>query len=533
MIEIRPAVEDDAAAIRDIFQATYGEDYTYRDFYDLQHLKKLIYSDDTLVLVAEDPSDGVVGTASVVLESGAYTDLVGEFGRLAVHPKAWGRGLGRRLLEERLWQVQDRLHVGYMEARVVRHHSLIDAGDHGFSPVGFLPLKLRFGARRESTALLIRYFGEALALRRNHPRIVPEVYPLAGAAMAQVGLELDVVVDEESASYPEGDEYSLHELTATGYAALLRIERGRLRRREVFGPLRLHYGFFKLQAGHSNYLLARRDGLIAAALGFTVDRDEGNVRIFELIHLDDGAIRCLLAELERRGREELGASCIEIDVGADAPRMQRTLLELGYLPVAYVPALAFHQVERRDVVKMERLLVPFELGAMDLVSPTREIAELVIRSFELREVLPRIGEVVHRGVLFSGLNAEQLQRLAALCRPVTFEVGEQVFADGDSCSETYLLLDGEVAVEVGDRPRPVGTVGPGECLGEVALLTGTAHSARATVTRAVRAAVLTRADIVDLVRRRPDIGVVLYRNLAKGLGEKLRRTDLAGLPASS
>jgi len=28
-----------------------------------------------------------------------------------------------------------------------------------------------------------------------------------------------------------------------------------------------------------------------------------------------------------------------------------------------------------------------------------------------------------------------------------------------------------------------------------------------------------------LVRQRPDVGVVLYRNLALGLGDKLRRAD--------
>jgi len=38
--------------------------------------------------------------------------------------------------------------------------------------------------------------------------------------------------------------------------------------------------------------------------------------------------------------------------------------------------------------------------------------------------------------------------------------------------------------------------------------------------------VLLRDDLQDLVRQRPDIGVVLYRNLARGLGEKLRRADL-------
>ena len=55
---------------------------------------------------------------------------------------------------------------------------------------------------------------------------------------------------------------------------------------------------------------------------------------------------------------------------------------------------------------------------------------------------------------------------------------------------------------------------------------GTKHSAAALVSSPVRAAVLPRNDLQDLVRQRPDIGVVLFRNLARGLGEKLRRADL-------
>jgi hypothetical protein len=45
----------------------------------------------------------------------------------------------------------------------------------------------------------------------------------------------------------------------------------------------------------------------------------------------------------------------------------------------------------------------------------------------------------------------------------------------------------------------------------------------------VETGVLSRQDLRSLVRLRPGIGVVLYRNLARGLGEKLRRADLATL----
>jgi len=491
VIRIREATDTDAPRIREIFEATYSEDYAYSEFYEEPYLKKLIYSDDTVVLVAEESKSGlVVGTAAVVLESGAYSDLVGEFGRLAVHPDFWGQGISGLLLEERLKRVGDRLHVGFMEARVSHPYSLQNGLRHGFAAVGFLPLKLRFGDERENTALLVKYFGEALELRRNHPRIIPEAYQLAGLALDEVGLERDFIVDEKAAPYPHGGDYELQELTATGYSSLLRIERGRLRNREVFGPLRLHYGFFRLRAEHSNYLIARSGEHIAGGIGFTLDDEENIARIFELICLEDHTVRLLLKELERKCREEYDICYVEIDVNAHSPRMQRTLLEMGYVPAAYVPALAFHRVERLDVLKMARLLTPLERLSMSLVPPVQGLA------------------------------------VGAMCGQSTFAEGDRIFSAGDECSETYLLLEGEVQILMADGERSVGTVGPGECLGEVSLLMGTEHSANALVRSPVRAAVLPRDDLQDLVRQRPDIGVVLFRNLARGLGEKLRRADL-------
>ena len=102
--------------------------------------------------------------------------------------------------------------------------------------------------RRESLALLACYFGDALGLRKNHPRVIPEVHPLSHLALEDCSLRPDAVVDEDAPAYPPGGSFEFQELTADGYATLLRIQRGRVRRREVFGPVRLHYGLFKLQA---------------------------------------------------------------------------------------------------------------------------------------------------------------------------------------------------------------------------------------------------------------------------------------------
>ena len=527
MIAIREARDTDTPGLIAIYLATYGDDYAYPQYYDEYEIKKLIFSDETLMLVAEDSETGqVVGTASVILEVGAYTDLVGEFGRLAVHPDYRRRGIGTELLNRRIETVRKRVHVGVIEGRVTHPFTQAIAQKQGFAPVGFLPLKFVFGERRESMGFLVRLFGRALELRRNNPRIVPEIYPLACTALENCGLEPDVIVDDESGAYPFGHGFSVSELTTEGYSRLMRIERGRVRNREVFGPLRLQYGYFKLITHHSMYLVAREGGHIVGAIGFTREQIDRVVRVFELITLRDDVVRLLLSELERRCRDEWNVAYMEIDVSAHAPRMQRTVLQLGWVPVAYVPALAFHEVERLDLVKFARLLIPVDIGPVMLIPPTSEMAKLVLAAFKRREVMPRLGELVDRAGLFQGLDEEQLERLAAAFRYVTFDAGAEVFSQGDRCEEMYLLLTGKVEIRIQGSAEPIGIVEAGECLGEVAVLMGGDHSASAVAMGEVEAGVLTRQDLDSLVRLRPGIGVVLYRNLARGLGGKLRRADL-------
>jgi GNAT superfamily N-acetyltransferase len=521
MIEIRAAEESDVDRVREIFLATYGRDYAHPEYYDSQILKRMVFDDDTLLLVAEDSeSREVVGTASVVLEVGSHDDLVGEFGRLAVHPDARKRGVGRKLMEARLERVRERLHVGIVDNRVAHPFSQKISLKHGFVPVGFLPLKLLLD-ERESVAIFVQYFSDSLALRRNHPRIVPEALRLAELALDQCGLPSDVIADDKSSSYPQ-EEFRLEELTTEGYATLLRFERGRISHREIFGPMRLHYGFFKLRARHSNYLLAYRGDEVVGAVGLMIDPVEKTARIFELVSADESPVRFLLDSVAARCEQD-GVEYIEVDVSAHSPRMQRTLVELNYLPAAYVPAMVFHQVERLDTIRMVRLLVRPELGDAELVPEAQPIADAVLRSFATHHVLPKIETAIPSIALFGGLSGEQARRLAALCDVRAFAPGETLLVEGENEGKTYVVLEGQVRVTSGDPPQPVGTVKAGESLGEMSLLSGLPHSATATAETRVETAVLDHDRLHELVRLRPDIAVVVYRNFSNDIGAKLRR----------
>ena len=141
-------------------------------------------------------------------------------------------------------------------------------------------------------------------------------------------------------------------------------------------------------------------------------------------------VRFLLSELERLSRETFGSSHVEVDVSAYSPRMQRTLVELGFLPVAYLPALVFHEVERLDIIKMIRMLIPPELSTKNLTPRTKVLADLVVRQFVSRRVLPRIEQAVQELSLFRGLSEEQIARLAGVCTVAHFRPGETIFQEG-------------------------------------------------------------------------------------------------------
>jgi hypothetical protein len=75
---IREAVEEDVLPIRDLFDSVYQGRYPHKRFIDLTNLKKMIYEEESMLLVAEDEENrNLLGTASVIFDVGAHGDLLG------------------------------------------------------------------------------------------------------------------------------------------------------------------------------------------------------------------------------------------------------------------------------------------------------------------------------------------------------------------------------------------------------------------------------------------------------------------------
>ncbi len=104
---------------------------------------------------------------------------------------------------------------------------------------------------------------------------------------------------------------------------------------------------------------------------------------------------------------------------------------------------------------------------------------------------------------FASIDDEALDWLAGNVTEVAFQTGEVLITEGATDRDCYFLVDGEVAVSVGGKT--VGTTGPGNPEGELALLYRRPRSATTTALTPVKA-LLVGADAFDeLGKRRPQL----------------------------
>lgn len=69
---------------------------------------------------------------------------------------------------------------------------------------------------------------------------------------------------------------------------------------------------------------------------------------------------------------------------------------------------------------------------------------------------------------FAGFDRQALDRIAAMGEPVEAEAGAVITEQGEVGREAYLVISGEVQVQVSGHV--IATAGPGSLLGEMALL---------------------------------------------------------------
>jgi glutaminase len=137
---------------------------------------------------------------------------------------------------------------------------------------------------------------------------------------------------------------------------------------------------------------------------------------------------------------------------------------------------------------------------------------------------PRIGLAEHR--LARGLDPAQLAALEEAVVPLRFEEGERIFAVGDPADAAFLLLEGEVTLEleIGSARRRLSTLTPGFSFGEFAFADASARPVSVRAETAGECLVLSLDAFERIGQQTPALQAALLRNLLAGYYEIIGRT---------
>jgi CRP/FNR family cyclic AMP-dependent transcriptional regulator len=121
--------------------------------------------------------------------------------------------------------------------------------------------------------------------------------------------------------------------------------------------------------------------------------------------------------------------------------------------------------------------------------------------------------------LFAPLDERQRSRVADLMTVRRFDAGTTILRQGSSAVALYLLLDGRVEVsrepEEGGRPVKLAILTPGDVFGEMAVLDDDTRSSSVTALEPARCALLSRWELLQELRRHPELAIELIRVLAR------------------
>jgi len=140
---------------------------------------------------------------------------------------------------------------------------------------------------------------------------------------------------------------------------------------------------------------------------------------------------------------------------------------------------------------------------------------------------PRLNheELLERVPLFSCLSPEELQLVSELCVEETCRKGHVLCREGDDGDRFFIVISGEVEVrthEAGDRV--INRHGPGEYMGELALMMSGKRTASLTVSRSARLLVLDCATFQQHFLRNAKV----LENFARVLGQRLANRERRG-----
>ena len=148
---------------------------------------------------------------------------------------------------------------------------------------------------------------------------------------------------------------------------------------------------------------------------------------------------------------------------------------------------------------------------------------------------PDFAALLRLNPLFAKLGEEAIARIAALCVRRQLSAGEVLFVKGDEGDALYGIRRGQIRIATGTeagKRLTLNVLGPGDLLGEIALLDGRSRTADAIAAEPSELFMVRRQDFLRLLEREPRIAVHLMELLCervRWISERMEETALLPL----
>jgi signal-transduction protein with cAMP-binding, CBS, and nucleotidyltransferase domain len=133
-----------------------------------------------------------------------------------------------------------------------------------------------------------------------------------------------------------------------------------------------------------------------------------------------------------------------------------------------------------------------------------------------KELIPEIknpGTLLASVPLFSGLSPSQLKTVGQSMKVARFAAGQTLIKEGDEDARFYLIVEGSAKVSA--RGRKVAILGPGDYVGEMAVIDSRPRSATVTAETDVVTLSAARWNFEALLRAHPAVMLGIVREMSR------------------
>ncbi len=132
--------------------------------------------------------------------------------------------------------------------------------------------------------------------------------------------------------------------------------------------------------------------------------------------------------------------------------------------------------------------------------------------------MPISADLLRLVPLFNGLTDRSFEMIAGLASEIDFATGDQLVRQGDAADRFIIIVSGRARVE--RDGKVLRELGPGDFLGEISLVDGSARTATVTAQDPIRGFAIDRQGFLDLIDRIP----VFRLEVMGALTERIRAT---------